>query len=76
MQDVKRNPYYAELRRELAVAMGEMAVTCPQNLWSRWIVYMLEELELEAKSLEEFEETLKAIRDDIEARLITGQWGK
>jgi hypothetical protein len=36
---------------------------------------MLEELELEAKSLEEFEETLKAIRDDIEARLITGEWG-
>lgn len=73
--NIRTSGYYAELRRELAVAAGEMAVTCPQHLWPRWIIYMLGELELEAESLEKFEEeTLTAIRNEIDARLITGEW--
>lgn len=70
--DVKSSGYYAALRQELAVAMGEMAATCPQNLWPHWIIYMLEVLEAEAD--QDFDETLRAIRDEIEARLITGEW--
>ncbi len=70
--NIKSSGYYAVLREELAVAVGEVAATSPQNLWPAFITYMLEELEAEAD--QDFEAVLKAIRDDIEARLITGEW--
>jgi hypothetical protein len=60
---------------EAARAIGTMA----RDEWPSWVFLILEELEEQRCDVGEtwsYEDLLRAIRDDIEARLITGEWSE
>ena len=46
-------------------------VSLPVSSWHFWIVWLLEDLD---RTDEDYEEFLRKLKDEIEARLATGRW--